>query len=338
MSKNEIVFKSNCFDVIRLLATIQVFYGHAMVHLQVQPIIPMINAWIGLFPGVMIFFTLSGFLIAASFDRNRDIKEYAKKRFLRIYPALWIVTLISVIIILLICHWDDLLDIMIWVFGQTTVGQFYTPQSLVGFGVGVPNGSLWTISVEVQFYLLLPIFFTKLKKLNFNQWVLIITLCMVINILFGILVPVLPSILGKLVMQLIFPHLYLFFLGVFFYFYRNKIIPIITRNISTIFIAFLFYSFVHVQIGLKIPNIYINVISGLFLAVLTIAIGYKFEKHLKHDISYGIFLIHMIIINVFVEFNLVGNWIYLLISFILSVIFAIMLEKYVEIPIRKRFG
>lgn len=34
--------------------------------------------------------------------------------------------------------------------------QFYNPDWLRGFGTGVLNGSLWSIPVELQYYVLLP--------------------------------------------------------------------------------------------------------------------------------------------------------------------------------------
>ena len=52
-----------------------------------------------------------------------------------------------------------------WFVGQLTLFQYYTPDSLRAFGVGCPNGSLWTIPVEFVFYLLLlDLFYYLVKK------------------------------------------------------------------------------------------------------------------------------------------------------------------------------
>ena len=50
--------------------------------------------------------------------------------------------------------------------------QFWTPEALRGFGCGTPNGSLWTISVIVQFYIV-AWFLKKLtrKKSGLALWI-----------------------------------------------------------------------------------------------------------------------------------------------------------------------
>lgn len=77
----------NCLNLIRIIAALNVFYGHAMTHLNVK----MPNVFttiIGIFPGVPIFFMLSGFLIWMSIERTPTFAAYCKKRVLRLYPEL----------------------------------------------------------------------------------------------------------------------------------------------------------------------------------------------------------------------------------------------------------
>lgn len=60
--KEKIDFKKNSLNTFRLLAALQVLYGHAIVHLHLQRI-PIAGDFIAFFSGVPVFFTLSGFLI-----------------------------------------------------------------------------------------------------------------------------------------------------------------------------------------------------------------------------------------------------------------------------------
>jgi peptidoglycan/LPS O-acetylase OafA/YrhL len=136
--------KRNNIDLLRLLAALQVMFTHTMNHLHVDSIIlKLLYNVLSFFPGVQIFFIISGFLITASYERNYNIKQYAFNRFLRIYPALWVAFFISVLIIsaLNYCHSSDLKDFIIWTFCQITCFQFYNPSFLRAFGVGVLNGS-----------------------------------------------------------------------------------------------------------------------------------------------------------------------------------------------------
>lgn len=77
----------NCLNLIRIIAALNVFYGHAMTHLNVK-IPTVISKVIGIFQGVPIFFILSGFLIWMSIERTPTFASYCKKRILRLYPEL----------------------------------------------------------------------------------------------------------------------------------------------------------------------------------------------------------------------------------------------------------
>ena len=53
--------------------------------------------------------------------------------------------------------------------GQLTLFQFFTPDALRDFGYGCPNGSLWTIPVEIEFYILIPLILIMMgKKISTN--------------------------------------------------------------------------------------------------------------------------------------------------------------------------
>ena len=57
-------------------------------------------------------------------------------------------------------------DIVVWTISQVTVFQFYTPSSIEIYGVGNPNGALWTISMELQVYvvIMLGIFLQDIRE------------------------------------------------------------------------------------------------------------------------------------------------------------------------------
>ncbi len=166
----EVDIRRNNFDLLRLFAASQVAYIHVAENLQVELtgwLLVLRNA-LEYFPGVPIFFVISGFLISASLDRNPDLRSYAINRFLRIYPALLASTLVTLLLMVFfgariwqaIGSSGDSATFVVskWLAAQFTVAQFYNPFPLKSnYGVGHLNGSLWTIPVELQFYLVLPI-------------------------------------------------------------------------------------------------------------------------------------------------------------------------------------
>lgn len=103
------------------------------------------------FTGVSLFFVLSGFIFTWGALQSDKInwKGFYINRILRILPLFLLVNLIAV------------------GFGGMPLAQL--PQNLLGFGnfrLGYGNWDivLWTISLEIQFYMLFPFLFTLMRK------------------------------------------------------------------------------------------------------------------------------------------------------------------------------
>ena len=161
-------FENNIFDIIRYYAMLQVMVNHMVEHFKLQ--LPAVLQALIKFQGVVILFALSGYLTAASLDRdsmNGDIDKpkFLKKRFFRIFPEYWLCVLINtVVIFVLYSPKPNLKEGLIYVITQFGCLNFYTGEWLRGYGVGAPNGSLWTILVELEFYVI--ILFTKTSHTN----------------------------------------------------------------------------------------------------------------------------------------------------------------------------
>lgn len=147
--------RQNNLEWLRLLFAVQVLIVHAGHHLQVS-----IPRWLDHFPGVPAFFFVSGFLIYASYQ-NAPGNHYYTNRFLRLFPGLFVVAAGGVGVALLARGWRDLFinaeTYGIWFLSQITVGQAYNPSLFRDIGAGVINGSLWTLTTEIIFYLCVPI-------------------------------------------------------------------------------------------------------------------------------------------------------------------------------------
>ncbi len=162
--------RNNNLEWLRLIFAVQVVFVHAAEHLNFT-----IPAVIGHFPGVPAFFFVSGFLIYASY-LNAPGRRYFENRFLRLFPALVFVTLGSLAVALTAHGWRDLARNFptygVWVVSQITLGQVYNPGLFRDIGVGAINGSLWTITTEILFYCSVPILIWLERRFRFSLIVL----------------------------------------------------------------------------------------------------------------------------------------------------------------------
>ncbi|PCK00090.1 MAG: hypothetical protein COA45_04210 [Zetaproteobacteria bacterium] len=139
----------------------------------------------GGYSGVDIFFVISGFLITGIIQNKYEAKKFSllgfyKKRFYRIYPALLfvsILTFIAAIILFSPKHLENLSQSMLGALTFTSniiywknIGYF---QILDGYDPFVPT---WSLSIELQYYLLFPPFYLLLLKLFKHNvsWVMLL--------------------------------------------------------------------------------------------------------------------------------------------------------------------
>lgn len=279
----------NNFDLLRILAALQVAIVHTAGHLDLQwP--PIFNV-ITMLPGVPIFFVTSGFLVSASFE-NSPLRTYFVNRALRIYPAMWMCLAVSIVIVALNVP-IDAAQFWPWLVAQVTVGQFYNPEFLRSFGVGVLNGSLWTIPVELQFYLIIPLLYRF--KLNLP---ITIAIGIVINCAFVHWAD--RSMLFKLIGETALPYVYMFLLGVYLQRNRELVQKYLVGQWAWWFLAYLIVEGVTRFLGLYTAGNYLNPLSAITLGCLVISLAHTKPVRIRYDLSYGLYLYHMPILNLFI--------------------------------------
>lgn len=83
---------------------------------------------------------------------------------------------------------------------------------------------------------------------------------------------------------------------------------------------------------------YTNVITGTMISILTMAGGYRFGRHrIRHEISYGLYIYHMIVINVFVMCGWVENIWFMFVVIAVTWIFAMLSNGLIEKPMVNKF-
>ncbi len=310
----------NSLSLVKLLAALQVLYGHVLAHLRLaRPEIGMIHTILCFFRGVPIFFILSGFLIWFSIGRPSGAKAYYKKRFWRIYPELWLAVLVEILSLVLLYRGWEWKSLLLFTFTQGTFLQFWTPDSLRGYGCGTPNGNLWTICVTVQFYLAAWFAYRAMHKKGPALWILSLIGLLGISLAGSWIAGKTGNeILVKLYGQTIFRYGWLFWFGCLLAEHREKLLPILSRFWYVfLLIGFALYYFrLDFAVGYALAQSLLGV-SGL------IGFAYRYPGlAVKPDLSYGIFLYQMIVMNAFIRFGWMGSWWYALAVLGLSVLFA----------------
>ena len=323
-------FEDNIFDIIRYYAMLQVMINHMAEHFKLQ--LPVALQALIKFQGVVILFALSGYLTAASLDRdskNGDIDKpkFLKKRFFRIFPEYWLCVVINTVVIsLLYSPKPNLKEGLIYVITQFGCLNFYTGEWLRGYGVGAPNGSLWTILVELEFYVIILLIWKWLKNKGIITWSILIACFAVLNYLTAIAGDG-EMIAIKLLNCSIIPYLYMFMIGCFFYRFREKIFNCDSRLIA---IAGLFFVAMYFVGDGLISGSYLPLLSGIALAAMTIIFGYLFKIKLraKIDITYGTYLYHMVVVNAIIALGVKVNFVVMGIGIVVSLLLGLMSSRF----------
>jgi len=306
------LFKQNNFDLVRLVAAAQVMVFHALVHLQVPA--GALRVAVSQLPGVPAFFFISGLLISASWERNADLRTYAVNRALRIFPALYGVLLFS--LLTLVVFYDrgllagNLGKLVLWSICQVTLLQDWNPDFLRGWGTGGVNGSLWTIPVELSFYAFIPLIYLACRHWRNCTAVLLI----VTALSFGIQIITyqfqhqMPELLFKLIIKTPLPWVGMFCCGILAQRFLPKLHPLVAGRLPRflalyIALAVLAWRFpVNGILRAHVNNM--GIINFMALCALVLSLAYSWpdlaDRWLRrNDISYGVYIFHMPVINVF---------------------------------------
>ncbi|TXI39651.1 MAG: acyltransferase [Mycobacterium sp.] len=169
--------RHNALNLWRLILATGVIFWHSFPltgnTIDFQPAVRLLSeVWVD------GFFTVSGFLITASWMRRPHLGEYWRARFLRIFPGLWVCVAVTAFVIAPIAaavkHSSLPLSAeFAYVVNNGLLNVFYagingTPKDIPWPGVW--NGSLWTLVFELLCYIAVCVL--GVLGLLKRQWVL----------------------------------------------------------------------------------------------------------------------------------------------------------------------
>jgi len=183
------------FDILRGTATFLVVLYHYTTRYNIS--IGHINQYMfnlswG-YVGVIIFFTLSGFLTFLNLHDKDTIFSFIYKRIIRLYPVYWLSIIITTISMLFLLP-DRVRSI------PTILANFSMLQNFLG--IDSVDGVYWTLSYEILFYFFVGIILLLKQKRNIVKIGLI-----------GIIIAIIISVLRLYLDNIILSILYIFFLA-----------------------------------------------------------------------------------------------------------------------------
>lgn len=194
-------------DLLRFFAAVAVMLYHFSyrrlgdVNIPLFPMLEHVTKYGYL--GVNLFFMISGFVILwTALDRGPG--DFARSRFVRLYPTFWAALFITVIGVLLLSQ------------TQFTAAQIVKNATMVGgyLGTGYIDGVYWTLQLEVKFYVLVfaLLLFDQMRRIE--AWLIAWFLLAVVAYFFkGI-----PGIRSLV----LYPYGFYFIAGAFFFLVRHR--------------------------------------------------------------------------------------------------------------------
>lgn len=311
--RSRVEFSKNNFDCLRLiLASIVVFY-HVYELTSLRAFL-VFHKYLSAHFAVRSFFVISGLLIYRSYTRSSSASSYFEKRARRIYPAYFTVVVVAALAFWLLSALpaSRYFGIGFWKYlGANLLFLNFLAPSLPGVfsaaSSSAVNGALWTLKIEVAFYLMVPLIHFLSQRFGTGK---------VITILFGLscvwkygfaalaTVYHLPSVFGldpsrSLFDQLDsqFPAQLAYFLaGIFLLLYFDKLKShfLLILSVSCAFFL-LDHRFAHGRLDLLwLPGI-------IFVFGFWRYLG-NFSKY--GDFSYGVYIVHWPILQVLILFGL----------------------------------
>jgi peptidoglycan/LPS O-acetylase OafA/YrhL len=315
----------NNFDLVRLFAAAQVLVGHVLFYMPGMGSTVAAKA-LSLFPGVPIFFFISGFLICGSWLRHPDPAAYAAARFLRIFPALWVAGLFTLVMLLLFYGGplaDNAGTALVWVLMQSSFLQSWNPAFLRGYGTGLANPVLWTIPVELAFYVALPLLCIIGRRTGRLRTVLVGAALLSFALFHGVVDGLDRSEPNQLLARKVLMQspasfvtwLWMFLLGALAQVERVRLLRLVSGRFPLFAALALAVGGLSLLVDwppvLHLPGNEVGLLNALTTSAASLAFAYSYPglsaKLLGgRDLSYGLYLFHMPIANALIAVGVVG--------------------------------
>ena len=292
------------------------------------------------------FFTLSGFLVYASYEKSPDFRKYCTDRARRILPPYFFIVILCALGLAFVStlplskyfsapgFWQYLganISFLNWLHPDL-------PGVFEGADYRIPavNGSLWTMKVEWSLYLSVPIVIWLIHrfKLDGRRAVRVI---IIFSILYRWILMSLYDRTGIGLLEILSRQfcgqLAYFYIGVLVYFYKSKFQAHLAKMFW--FGIILFIAVDYVPYG----RIFISpfAVSILILAISLTKRTPNILRH-RHNISYEMYLFHFPLIQllIFTEINVTPTYISFTLLVVSTIILSVICHFSVGLPFLRK--
>jgi peptidoglycan/LPS O-acetylase OafA/YrhL len=324
----------NNFDLLRLVFASIVCVVHAQ-QLSGLAELTILTSMLSSTVAVKAFFVVSGYLIFMSFERSSSLWSYATKRVRRIYPAYFTVVALCASGLFFASQFNAsqyfsgawlkylVANLVFLNFLKPDLPGVFEANSLHAV-----NGALWTLKIEVMFYLSVPFFAFVFKRWGHIRSLLVFY---VLSVVYALACMELADRTGRPMYEELgrqLPGQLSYFLaGAFYCFYASRLKAYLGRlaAASIVVLGFNFY--------FPLPLLEPFAIATLVIFAATYQYLGNFGKY--GDFSYGVYILHFPIIQLLIQQGVLQSqpWQFLMLAYSLTLIGAVAMWHLVE----KRF-
>lgn len=327
-----IINNKNCFDFLRFFFAFQILFYHIAVLSQNKNLAFLaiiFNANIA----VKGFFIISGFLVAKSYVNTANLKLYFIKRAKRILPAYLVVVILSAIFLFFVSNLSFInyfLNPEVYKYiGWNSIFMNFMLPCLPGVFTNnlmcAVNGSLWTLKVEEGFYLVLPLVFYIIFKTR--KTFIILILVYILSFIYFFFFEYKynsPTIAKQLP-----GYMSYFCSGIFLYIYFEFLIKRKFIYLSLSFVVLIISYFLDSNLNILFPFAF-----AVFIILMAFSIPQLNNFGKYGDFTYGLYIYHFPIIQIFKQYDLFEKYnpflmafLVLFLSFLLAIFSWFLIEK-----------
>lgn len=326
--------RQNNFDLLRFVFAVIVFFVHTY-ELSRASELEWLTQIFSSAVAVQCFFVVSGFLIFMSYENSASLGQYFDKRVRRIYPAYFTVVVLCALLGVLLSSmsWQDYYasaDFYRYLIANLVFLNFIQPALPGVFDanhLSAVNGALWTLKIEVMFYLSVPVIVWLLRRIGLWPGLLLLyAASATYSYVLGGLAGERGGLFIELQRQLPGQLMYFVAGGALYYFFgwfkpnANKLLLLAV-------------------IGLAIEQAFnLGILQAASLAVVVIYLAYalpflgNFGRY--GDFSYGVYILHFPVLQTLLALGVfvVSPWTGFALATMVILMLAYVLWHWVEKP------